>query len=85
MGYVNKGELEEDLGLILIIARKYGDVVSLKVFHQTIISINSPSLMRELLERRSVTSSNRPKNTLTEIITPGNLNMGTAHLRASYL
>ncbi|KAK8130575.1 cytochrome P450 oxidoreductase [Apiospora kogelbergensis] len=61
-------------------ARKYGDVVSLKVFHQTIISINSPSLMRELLERRSVTSSNRPKNTLTEIITPGDLNMGTAHL-----
>ncbi|KAK1989173.1 cytochrome P450 [Colletotrichum cereale] len=61
-------------------ARKYGDAVSLKVFNQTIISINSPSLMHELLEKRSLSSSNRPKNTLTEIITPGDLNMGTAHL-----
>lgn len=54
----------------------HGDAVSYKVMNMTIISLNTPSLVKEVLDVRSSSSSNRPKSTLTEIMT-ADLNMGT--------
>ncbi|KAF8649401.1 hypothetical protein AX16_005842 [Volvariella volvacea WC 439] len=58
-------------------AREYGDVFSLKVLGQTMIVLNSPNVVREIFERRSLASCNRPKSTIADIITPNNLNLGT--------
>ncbi|TFK38294.1 cytochrome P450 [Crucibulum laeve] len=64
-------------------AKVYGDVFSLKVLNQTIIVINSPTLVRELIDKRSASTSNRPKSILADMITPHNMNMGTGHLANS--
>ena len=63
--------------LILIIAKEYGDAFSLKVLNQTIIVLNTPSMMKEVIEKRNASSSNRPKSILADMITPKNMNMGT--------
>lgn len=63
--------------LLLLSARVYGDVFSLKIFNQTIIVINTPTLVREVIDKRSLSSANRPKSILADMITPNNMNMGT--------
>jgi hypothetical protein len=62
------------------LAKVYGDVFSLKVFNQTIIVLNSPTIVKEVIDIRSASSSNRPKSILADMITPHNMNMGTGHL-----
>jgi cytochrome P450 len=57
--------------------RQYGDVFSLKVMDQTIIVLNTPSAVREIIEKRSISSSNRPKSIIADMITPHGLNFGT--------
>lgn len=59
------------------IAKEFGDVLSLKVFHHTIIALNTPSAVKELFEKRSASNTNRPKSITADTITPGNLNLGT--------
>ncbi|KIK00846.1 hypothetical protein K443DRAFT_678870 [Laccaria amethystina LaAM-08-1] len=61
-------------------SKVYGDVFSLKVFNQTIIVLNSPTIVKEVIDIRSASSSNRPKSILADMITPHNMNMGTGHL-----
>ncbi|KAF9493031.1 hypothetical protein BDN71DRAFT_1450880 [Pleurotus eryngii] len=61
-------------------AKVYGDVFSLKVFNQTIIVVNSPSKVQDVLDKHSLSSSNRPMSTLADMVTPNNMNMGTGRL-----
>ncbi|KAF8882390.1 cytochrome P450 [Infundibulicybe gibba] len=61
-------------------AKVYGDVFSLKVLNKNIIVINTPTLLREVIDKRSSSSSNRPKSILADMITPHNMNMGTGRL-----
>jgi cytochrome P450 len=63
----------------LFLAREYGDVVSVKVFNQTIIIVNTPSGMREVLDKRNSSSSNRPYSWIADQMAPNNVNFGTAH------
>ncbi|KIY51316.1 cytochrome P450 [Fistulina hepatica ATCC 64428] len=60
-------------------ARQYGDVISVKVLNQTIIVLHTPTLVRELFDKRAISNSNRPASSVVEVITPGELNVGTAH------
>ncbi|KII83911.1 hypothetical protein PLICRDRAFT_118622 [Plicaturopsis crispa FD-325 SS-3] len=57
----------------------YGDVISLKVFNNTVIVLNTPTAVKELIDKRSIATSNRPKSILADMITPHNLNIGTGH------
>ncbi|KAF8520307.1 cytochrome P450 [Gautieria morchelliformis] len=56
--------------------KQYGEVFSLKVMDNTIIVLNTPSAVREIIDRRSISSSNRPKSIIADMITHG-LNFGT--------
>ncbi|KAF8649379.1 hypothetical protein AX16_005820 [Volvariella volvacea WC 439] len=58
-------------------AREYGDIFSLKIMSQTIIVLNSPTAVFEVIDRKS-TSSNRPASIIADIIVPNNENIGTA-------
>ncbi|KAF8649385.1 hypothetical protein AX16_005826 [Volvariella volvacea WC 439] len=60
-------------------AREYGDIFSLKVFQLPIIVLNSPSAVREVFEKHSWSTSNRPKSTIADMITPNDMNLGTGH------
>jgi hypothetical protein len=53
--------------------------VSVKVFNQTIIIVNTPSGMREVLDKRNSSSSNRPYSWIADQMAPNNINFGTAH------
>ncbi|KAF8889650.1 cytochrome P450 [Infundibulicybe gibba] len=64
-------------------AKAYGDVFSLKIINQIIIVISSPTHFHELIDKRSVSSSNRPKSILADMITPNNMNMGTGRFANS--
>jgi hypothetical protein len=55
----------------------YGDIYSLKVMHLTIIVLNSPTAVKEIIDKRGATSSNRPASVISDIITPDNLNLGS--------
>jgi hypothetical protein len=61
------------------LAKEYGDVVSAKVFNQTIIIVNTPSGMREILDKHHSSSSNRPYSWIADQMAPNNINFGTAH------
>lgn len=61
------------------LAKQYGDVYSLKIFRQTIIVLNTPTAMRELLDKHNAASSNRPYSYIADKLTPDSLNFGTAH------
>lgn len=53
-------------------AKQYGDVFSLTIVHKTIIVLNTPSAVREIIDKRSNSSSNRPKSVvLNSIVSPG--------------
>ena len=63
--------------MVLYTARKYGDIFSLKIMNQTVIVLNSPSALKEVIDKRSASSSNRPKSILADMISPHNMNLGT--------
>ncbi|TFY59192.1 hypothetical protein EVG20_g7882 [Dentipellis fragilis] len=60
-------------------ARQYGDVISVKAMHQTIIVINTPTLVKEVFDKRGVSSANRPASTLIDLLRPDGLNFGCSH------
>lgn len=63
---------------MLILAKEYGDIFSLKTLDKTIIVLNTPSAMKEIFERHSLATSNRPKSIIGEMIHPNSLNLGTS-------
>ena len=67
---------------LLSTAREYGDIFSLKVMHLTIIVLNSPTAVKELIDKRGGTTCNRPASIIADIITPDNLNIGTGRYGA---
>lgn len=69
-------DLKTDIGYTYK-ASVYGDVFSVKVMNQTIIVINTPTLVREVIDKNGLSSINRPKSILADMITPDNMNMGT--------
>ncbi|KIK56965.1 hypothetical protein GYMLUDRAFT_247492 [Collybiopsis luxurians FD-317 M1] len=58
-------------------AKTYGDVFRLKVMNNTIIVINTPTLVHKLFDLKSVSSSNRPKSIIAGMIAPNNVHMAT--------
>ncbi|KIJ12423.1 hypothetical protein PAXINDRAFT_137082 [Paxillus involutus ATCC 200175] len=58
-------------------AKVYGDIVSLKIFQMTIIVLNSPSGVRDIIDKRSLSSSNRPPSIISDMIIPENMNLGS--------
>jgi hypothetical protein len=42
------------------------------------IVVHSPTLMREVIDKRANATSNRPKSIIAEMIIPGGMNMGLA-------
>ncbi|KAK7036078.1 cytochrome P450 [Favolaschia claudopus] len=58
-------------------ARQYGDIFSLKVMHMTIIVLNTPTAIKEIIDKRGASSSNRPPSFIADIVTPDNLNLGS--------
>ncbi|KAJ7578030.1 cytochrome P450 [Mycena floridula] len=59
-------------------AKIYGDVVSLKIFHKTIIILNSPTAIKEIIDKRSTSSSNRPNMMIGKRLIPNDANFGIA-------
>ncbi|KAF7316003.1 Cytochrome P450 [Mycena indigotica] len=59
-------------------AKIYGDIYSLKVMHLTIIVLNSPTAVRDIIDKRGPISSSRPASVMTEIVTPDSVNLGSA-------
>lgn len=47
--------------------------------NQSVIVLSSPSAMKEVIDKHSLSTSNRPKSTIADGITPGNMNLGTGH------
>ena len=60
-------------------ARQYGNVIFVQVMNQTIIVLHTPTLVKEVFEKHSISNSNHPASVLVELITPRNLNLGTGH------
>ncbi|KAF7350379.1 Cytochrome P450 [Mycena venus] len=58
-------------------SKKYGAIYSLKVMHLTIIVLNSPTAVKEIIDKRGATSANRPASVIADIVTPNNLNLGS--------
>lgn len=53
-------------------AAEYGPIFSLKLANQTMIVLTGPAEVKELLDRRSATTSNRPPlHVANEVITNG--------------
>jgi len=57
-------------------AKQYGDVLSVKALGQTMIVINSPTLLRQVLDRHASASANRPHSIIAGMIVDDGLNMG---------
>jgi len=57
-------------------AKTYGDVFSLIIFNQKLIVLNSPSIMKEVIDRRSSSSSNRPKSIVSDLMVPSSTHLG---------
>lgn len=60
------------------IAQQYGDILSLKVMHLDIIVLSSPSAVKELIDNRSSSTSDRPTSIITDMIIPNGTNIGAA-------
>lgn len=58
-------------------AKQYGDIYSLKVMNKTMIVLNSPSAIKEIIDKNGAASSNRPHSILADMICPDNNNLGT--------
>ncbi|TCD69127.1 hypothetical protein EIP91_008603 [Steccherinum ochraceum] len=50
-------------------ANTYGDIISLKIGFSSVIILSSPEMVRELLDKRSVTTANRPPVHFVDLIT----------------
>ncbi|EIN06384.1 cytochrome P450 [Punctularia strigosozonata HHB-11173 SS5] len=61
------------------LAKEYGDVFSLKIMNQTMIILNSPTAVEEIIEKRSLSSASRPASIIADMLTPDNMNFGTCH------
>ncbi|KAA1475630.1 cytochrome P450 [Dentipellis sp. KUC8613] len=55
-------------------ARQYGDVFSLKVMDQTIIVLNTPTLVRDVLEKKGSAVTGRPESIVLDRMVPHRLN-----------
>ena len=71
--------------LTLVLAKQYGDVFSVKVFDKTIIVLNSPTLVKEVYEKYSHSSSNRPQSTIHDMLIPDRMNPGTTRYGGIYV
>ncbi|KAG1782228.1 cytochrome P450 [Suillus placidus] len=58
-------------------SKQYGDIFSLKIFDQTVIVLNSPYSVREVIDKRSLSCSNRPKSIISDMIIPRGMNLGS--------
>jgi hypothetical protein len=65
-----------------VTAKQYGDVFSLTVLHKTIIVLNTPSAVREIIDKRSNSSSNRPRSIVINSIVPPGTNFGMSEVGA---
>ncbi|KIY51315.1 cytochrome P450 [Fistulina hepatica ATCC 64428] len=66
-------------------AREYGPIFALQMMHQTIIVLNTPSAIRDVIERKSLSTSNRPESHIAAMIIPNNENFGMAtHLHGNW-
>ena len=59
------------------LAHTYGDVVSAKVMDKTVIILNSATAIRNVIDKRSLSSAGRPHAITLEYLTPNNSNMAT--------
>lgn len=57
--------------------------MSLKIFHKTIIILNTPTAIREIIDKRNLSSSNRPKMIIAQRLIPNDANFGTAQFGSS--
>ncbi|KAA1475646.1 cytochrome P450 [Dentipellis sp. KUC8613] len=60
-------------------ARQYGDVISLKIFSQTIVVIQTPTLLKELFEKKGISNTYRPVSTIIGMLVPSGLNFAFCH------
>ncbi|TFY56900.1 hypothetical protein EVG20_g8751 [Dentipellis fragilis] len=60
-------------------ARQYGDVISLKVLSQTIIVIQTPTLLKELFEKKGISNTYRPVSIIIGMLVPSGLNFAFCH------
>ncbi|CAK5274028.1 unnamed protein product, partial [Mycena citricolor] len=58
-------------------AKVYGDIFSLKAMHLTVIVLNSPTAVKEVIDKRGATSCDRPASAISDLITPDNLNLAS--------
>ncbi|KAK2460404.1 hypothetical protein APHAL10511_007569 [Amanita phalloides] len=58
-------------------AKQYGDVFSIKVLNKTIVVLNSPTLVKEIIDKHALSSSNRPQSTMNDMLIPDHMNPGT--------
>lgn len=58
-------------------AREYGDIISVQVLHMTIVVINSPTMVKELIDKRGAATCNRPASIIADMVIPNNLNIGS--------
>ncbi|KAF9456361.1 cytochrome P450 [Collybia nuda] len=59
-------------------AREYGSIFSLKIMKLNIIVLSSPSIIREVIDKRGASSANRPESVIADIIAPNSMNIGAA-------
>ncbi|KAK7681814.1 hypothetical protein QCA50_015161 [Cerrena zonata] len=52
-------------------SREYGGIISLKITSKPIVVLSSPRLVRDFLDRRSASTSDRPVMKLADMITGG--------------
>jgi hypothetical protein len=53
-------------------ARRYGDVYSLKIINSTVIVLSSTTAIREIMDKNSAIVSDRPASHFAQEITGGN-------------
>ncbi|KAL1745670.1 cytochrome P450 [Schizophyllum fasciatum] len=52
-------------------SREFGEIYSLKIGPSTVIVLSSPSSIKDVLDRQSAYTSDRPEHTLSELVTDG--------------
>ena len=65
-----------DLPLFFVLAADYGSIFALQMMHQTIIVLNTPTAIKDVIERKSISTSNRPESHIADMIIPNNENFG---------
>ena len=59
-----------------VLAAEYGSIFALQMMHQTIIVLNTPTAIKDVIERKSISTSNRPESHIADMIIPNNENFG---------